>query len=177
MPFEYPDHPNRNRIDPTRNESVDNPFSDPSGQQEADADPGNPYTASVVDDPVPYQPRDHQTTFRHRGGQIMLLGIAGLATWVLAATGLIVGFGTGTVVSGTLIPLSAAAMLLGLPMSWAAWLMGRHDYAAIKAGAMEPEGERSTRIGSRAGMLGTLGGWGVVLVLIVLAIVSVIQEG
>jgi hypothetical protein len=66
--------------------------------------------------------------------------------------------------------------MLGLPMSWAAWLMGRHDLAAMEAGAMEQKGWRSTRIGWRTGVWATLGGWAGVILLVGWTMVSIIQE-
>ena len=86
----------------------------------------------------------------HRARLVRFLGIAGLILSVVALCGGVAG-------------------LVGLPCSLAAWIMAREDLAKMRAGVMDPRGERRTRQGGDCGVFGLIlsllfvGFWALVL--------------
>ncbi len=172
MPFEYPKHPNTNRKDPFHDEEGRNLFADEGPESEVS---DNPYGVSGQDGGRTFQTGEFETVFAHRGGRVFGLGIMGAIMSALGAAGTI-----ACVLSpsgaGSLLSLSAGLLILGLPCAWSAWMMGRNDLRAIRAGAMDDSGQRKTRGGYALGMAGTLVAIAPVVVVVVLFLKMIGEE-
>jgi hypothetical protein len=152
MSFEYPEHPNTGRTDPFRDEDGQNPFADDGPEADVSDDP----YGVTGHDPGPTFVADHyETLLPHRGGRIFGLGIAGLIMSFFGTAGTIACV-LSPVGAGSLLPLSAGLLLLGLPCAWTAWMTGRYDLRAMRVGAMDDAGQRKTRHGYAMGIAGTL---------------------
>ena len=171
MPFEYPKHPNTGRTDPFHDEQGRNLFADDGPQAETNE---NPYGVSGQDAALTYQAHEYETVFPHRGRRVFGLGITGAIMASLGATGTVACF--LSLGGGSLLPLSAGLLILGLPLAWSAWIMGRHDLRAIRAGAMDETGRRKTRLGHVLGMAGTLIAIAPVIVAILLLLKVIGEE-
>ena len=152
MSFEYPNHPNTGRKDPFQDEEGRNPFADEGPEAETSE---NPYGVTGQDAGPTFQAGEFETVFPHRGGRIFGLGILGAIMSSLGAAGTI-ACALSPSGGGSLLTLSAGMLILGLPCAWSAWMMGRHDLRAIRAGAMDDAGHKKTRRGYALGMAGTL---------------------
>ena len=82
-----------------------------------------------------------EQTAPHRGGFVLLLGLLGFSTALLALP-----------FAYFLLPLGLFTLALSIP----AWIMGRNDLAAMHSGAMEPSGRGATRAGWLLGLLGIM---------------------
>jgi hypothetical protein len=98
-----------------------------------------------------------------------MLGVTG--AFLTAVSLLIVGIVAASTRTWTAEMVYACpTALLGIALSLPAWIMGHHDLAAIRAGALESSGRGRVQIGHRCGVAGTILGV-VVLVLTVVAVV------
>lgn len=152
MPFEYPEHPNTGRKDPFRDEQGDNPFADDGPEAEVSEDP---YAVSVSEAGRTFQLDDFATTLPDRGRRVFVLGITGLVLSVFGAAGVTTVVAVPDL-AGSWLTASAAALLFGLSTAPTAWIMGRSDLRAIRAGAMDKAGLVRTTRGHRFGVIGTL---------------------
>jgi hypothetical protein len=73
----------------------------------------------------------------HRAGLVRLMGVASLVLGVLAVCGGVTG-------------------LVALPLGIAAWTMAREDLPKMHAGLMDRRGEKKTRQGGDAGLIGLI---------------------
>jgi hypothetical protein len=154
MPFEFPAHPNTDRKDPFHDEFGRNPFGD-DGVPGAASD--NPYGVPAESGGgLSYHPDDYQTTLGHRGRTVFGLGSLGLVCSALGTAGMVACLAAPQSASRLLLGLTAILVLLGVPAAWTAWMMGRQDLQAMRAGAMDPAGLPTTRRGHRLGLMGTL---------------------
>ncbi|HEV3143180.1 MAG TPA: hypothetical protein VGZ47_04775, partial [Gemmataceae bacterium] len=85
----------------------------------------------VSDDDVPVRKRSRESMEPHRGTLILILGIAGLAGFVV--------IGVLSIVPGIL-----------------AWIWGNQDLKKMDAGTMDPEGRSNTSLGKILGMIGVI---------------------
>ena len=143
MSYQVPNHPGQPRPNPFAGADGTNPFADSasspaSAAESADA---NPYAASGSSVESVAQPQAFETILSHRGGTVFWLGLIGL----LGAT-------VGWLCLLVWMPVPLFALCLSIP----AWLMGRNDLRAMKAGAMDNSGWRQTRAGYVMGMIGSL---------------------
>lgn len=127
-----------------------------------------------------YRPSGYEMTLPHRGRTILTLGIVGLAGSMLGALGglaaLLAGYGYETTVfmSG-LAPLSFLSLAASVPCC----ILAHYDLGAIRAGAMDREGESKTRLGFYLAVTAALISLGLivwVLVAIVWSVVEAIQS-
>lgn len=151
--FKYPEHPLSNRGDPFRDEQGQNPFADEAPP--ASAPSANPYAPTGAGDQPAYRP-EYEATLPHRGRIVFRLGLWGCLGTLLGAAGGMVVFLTDRSAGGIELSLWAALLLGGACLAWPAWLMGRSDLAAMRAGAMDREGWRQTRRGHALGAAGTV---------------------
>jgi hypothetical protein len=151
--FKYPEHPLSNRGDPFRDEQGKNPFADEAPP--ASAPSANPYVPTGAGNQPTYRP-EYEATLSHRGRLVFRLGLWGFLGTLLGAGGGTVMFLTGWSASGTALAFWTMLLLGGACLAWPAWLMGRSDLAAMRAGAMDREGWRPTRRGHALGAVGTL---------------------
>jgi hypothetical protein len=163
MAFEYPKHPNTGRKDPFRDENGQNPFSDEGPEAEIS---DNPYGVVNQDTGPVFQTGEFETQYPHRGGRVLALGVSGAALSALGAVGTIAAAFSPSG-AGMVLPLVAGMLILGLPISWSAWMLGRHDLRAIRGGAMDKTGHKKTRFGHALGIAGTL----IAIVPVVVAVV------
>jgi hypothetical protein len=133
-----------------QNSPEPNPFTDaaaPAPSQESHPR-DNLYAApQSLEGHSPYL-AGYEQTAPHRGTQVLVLGLIGAFSALLLLP-----------FAYFLLPLGLATLALSVP----AWGMGRHDLAAMDAGAMDAAGKAATR----AGWL--LGGAGIWLALVDLA--------
>lgn len=139
MPFQYPRNPLSDRPNPFQDGR--NPFADDVvAAQLAD----DPYVASPAPSGVSYQPGDHEVSYSHRGRLIIwlaTLGLLGTALGLLSTA--------ATFLYGFWLAADAAlpSLVAGLVLCGAAWVLGRQDLQAIRAGAMDSAGFNRTRLG------------------------------
>jgi hypothetical protein len=167
MPFEYPAHPNTNRKDPFQDELGRNPFGDEGPPGPASDDP---YSVPAADSGPSYHPDEFETTLGHRSGVVLWLGGLGLAGSALGAAGVLIGLTAMQLAGSLLLWFTGGLLVLGVPASWAAWMMGWQDLRAMRAGAMDRAGLPKTQLGLTLGLMGTLlGAVPVVYVLVLIA--------
>lgn len=154
MSFRYPTHPNTGRTDPFVDADGKNPFADPEAT--AEKVPDNPYSAPAATGPLRCPPNSCQVLYPHRGRTVFRLGLIGFCCACgadLAAAGFLA---PSTIASGFLAQLGLLLLILSLSASSTAWMFGRQDSKAIRAGAMDPAGLKRTQQGRRLGVAGTL---------------------
>jgi len=152
--FRYPDHPNTNRIDPFQDADGKNPFADGESPPEAVSD--NPYAASAAREPMLAPAESCQIVYPHRGRNVFWLGVVGCCCAlgaVLAGSG---SLATPAVATGLLAMLCLLLLIASLTAGGTAWMFGRQDLRAIRAGAMDSAGANMTRRGHRLGIVSTL---------------------
>lgn len=176
--FKFNNPLDTDRPNPFRDGAGENPFGDgqPSGSEAPQPTAANPYSAqdSAQEQETsvqPYRPEDYETFLPHRAGLVYWLGLSGCfvqtASVVIAAIAvLLVDEFTMGLAYG--VPTQLFGLALGLP----AWILGHSDLKAIRAGAMDQEGERDTKRGLQFGIAATLLGIAQIILLIGLEIYS-----
>jgi hypothetical protein len=106
----------------------------PASEQSPTMLPAGPDAAEQV---WPTTPVGHYLR-PHRGGLILGLGIAGLVSQMMSC-----------------LICPPVGMLIGLSLGVPAWAMGQADYAAMRAGVMDREGESNTQAGRICGIIAT----------------------
>jgi hypothetical protein len=151
--FQYPKHPRSDLRDPFQDEHGRNPFAD-----EAAAAPlgDDPYAAPVEAAGVSYRPTDFVTIYSHRGPLVLGLSLWGLVPAGLATAAIVAQVLFAAEISSGILTGSLAVLLIGAVLCAAAWLIGRQDLPALRAGAMAPEGLPKTRRGFTLASLGLL---------------------
>jgi len=147
-----------------------NPFADGQASPPlvSTSDPSNVFAASQPST-FPADRLLYEAILPHRGRQILWLGIIGLGGALLGI--LVLGPILWFVAFG-LSELSLVVVTGAMLVSFIAVYIGRTDLKAIRAGAMDPAGERSTVMGKRLGALGLVLGaiaWSFLLYSIVAA--------
>jgi len=107
-----------------------NPFAD-TGEAVPGNDAGNPYTASLAQRQPASPEAGYEQTLPQRGGLLVLFSSITLTAALLT------------------VPLANYCLPLGLPLlaiSIPALLMAHRDLKAMRAGAMDPSGNGSTRV-------------------------------
>ena len=168
MSFRYPDHPNTNRIDAFQDADGKNPFADGESPPEAISD--NPYAASAAREPMPASTESCQIVYPHRGRTVFWLGLVGCCCSlgaVLAGSGSLT---TPSVAGGLLAMLCLLLLIASLTAGGTAWMLGRQDLRAIRAGAVDAAGTTLTRRGHRLGLASTLIALGTAAVFVVGAV-------
>lgn len=159
MSFQYPAHPNTGRTDPFVGPDGKNPFAESDAPSQPA--PDNPYSVPAGEGGISYRP-SYEAVCPHRGRTVFWLGVSGcvcVAAAALSAGALWAIPSQATTLAGAFWPvLTIAALTLG----GTAWMLGRHDLHAIRAGAMDPAGRKMTRQGHRLGVVGTLISVGVI---------------
>jgi len=153
MSFRYPAHPNTDRTDPFRDATGKNPFADAEAPAAETSD--NPYAAPAAGEPAVHPADAYQLLYPHRGRTVLWLGVLGFCGacgTVLAAAGLLA---TRAVAVGILIQFWLPLTIASLTASGIAWMFGRLDAKAMRAGAMDPAGLTLTQRGGRLGVAGT----------------------
>lgn len=153
MAFHYPKHPRSDQRDPFQDQHGRNPFADELATAPLANDP---YAAPVEAVGVSYRPTDFVATYPHRGPQVLRLSWWGLLPAGLATVAIVAQVLFATEIQGGLLTGSLAVLLLGAVLCGAAWLIGRQDLPALRAGAMAPEGLPQTRRGFALASLGLL---------------------
>ena len=154
MSFRYPVHPNTNRTDPFQDKDGKNPFADEDPPTEPAAD--NPYAASALTDPVTHPPAACQIVYAHRGRTVFWLGVVGCSCSLGAALGVAGLLAQPTAAAAVLVMLCPVLLIVSLTTGGTAWMFGRQDLGALRAGAMDPAGMKMTRHGHRLGVASTV---------------------
>ena len=136
MPSNYRDIDGR---DPFSDERGSNPFAD-DGQDVAPPDSEDPYTPTATES-YRHRPGDFETILPHRGRLILGLAIVGLLAAVL---GIPAWYFQST-------HLGFLALAATLP----ACIFAVSDLRAMRMGAMDPSGYRTTIWGGYLGLLGS----------------------
>lgn len=172
--FEFPNRPGTDRPNPFQDEDGKNPFGDaqPASPEKQEPAAANPYAADEHQTTIqPYLPEDYETFLPHRGKLVFWLGLSSCliqaASVVIAAIAVLL---VDEFVSG--FAYGAPAQLFGLALSLPAWILGHGDLKAIRAGAMNQDGEGATKRGLWLGVGASLLGGGQLTVLLVLIIYS-----
>jgi hypothetical protein len=163
MGFQYPAHPNTDRTDPFSGPDGKNPFADSESPPETA--PDNPYAVPIGDGGVSYQP-SFEAVCPHRGRTVFWLGASGCLAAVAAVVSVAALWAITSMVTTLVGALCPVLVIAALTLGGTAWMFGRHDLSAIRAGAMDPAGMKITQQGHRLGIAGTLVSVGVVAVFI-----------
>jgi hypothetical protein len=169
MSFRYPDHPNTNRTDPFQDADGKNPFADGEATPEKAAD--NPYAASPANEPGFASADPYQVVYPHRGRSVFWLGVVGCCC---ALGAVLAGGGSLATPSAATVFLAMLCLLLlivSLTAGGTAWMFGRLDLRAIRAGAMDSAGMKMTRRGHLLGLASTLVSIGTLAALVVATVV------
>ncbi|EAQ77949.1 hypothetical protein [Blastopirellula marina] len=95
-----------------------------------------------------YRVGDYETTVGHRGGFLLLIGLAAICSSLGLLTMAYFYVDDRELL---LLMQPFVALLFGLP----SWLLGRNDLRAMQLGAMEQGGQVKTRIAMVCGMIAT----------------------
>jgi hypothetical protein len=112
----------------------------------------NPFAAPAAGSARPYQPGDYEMQSAHRGGQILALGVTGIAFAVMGLMSAAISIFASNDMAWSLflgIPLQFISLAVSLP----AWAMGHADWRAMRANAMDRAGESRTVTGLRLGQV------------------------
>ena len=144
MSYQFPNHPGQPRPNPFAGADGKNPFADSasppaSGAESIDA---NPYGASNSAAVTVSQPQEFEAILSHRGSTVFWFGLSGVLATIVGSLCLF----------WVWLPVSIFALCFSIP----AWLWGRHDLRAMRAGAMDNSGRRPTRAGYVMGIVGSL---------------------
>jgi hypothetical protein len=131
--YQFPDDPQR-----------PNPFADPAALPADSSD--NPYLASIA----------AQETHEAASGQYKALSHRGVQLMTFAGLGLIV-FLASLPFAYFCSPLGALMAVLNFGLTIPAWIMGRQDLKAIRAGAVDPAGKGLTKTACQLGFIGSIG--------------------
>ena len=167
MSFRYPAHPNTNRTDPFQDAEGKNPFADEGVNPEKTSD--NPYAVSAVSEPLLCPADSCVVVYPHRGRTIFWLGMTGCCSALGAALALAGILAASAIAGGLSVMCCLLLFIVSLTAGGTAWMIGRQDLRAIRAGAMDPDGLRLTQRGHRLGVAGTLISLGMLAAVVVVA--------
>jgi hypothetical protein len=163
MTFQYPAHPNTGRTDPFIGPDGKNPFADRDATSQPTAD--SPYAVPAGEGGISYRP-SYEAVCPDRGRTVFWLGISGcvcVAAAAMSAGALWAIPNTATTVAGAFCPI---LIIAALTLGGTAWMLGRHDLHAIRSGAMDPAGMKTTLRGHRLGVVGTVISVGVIAIFV-----------
>jgi uncharacterized membrane protein YphA (DoxX/SURF4 family) len=138
-----------------------NPFTDSEQAATPNSVASNPagsassaYQTRVVDDRRPTQSGDYDAVLATRSRPLFILSVIGFVLSGLSVLLAVMAISSVDWVDGMFYgaPVSLTTIAFSIP----AWVMAHVDLRAIRAGAMNPDGRRRTRIAYWLGCLGTL---------------------
>lgn len=128
-----------------------NPFADDVSDDEGEVTKESLYAANEGSG---YVAEEYEISVSDRGSTIIVIAACGTITTLLGI------LSTMTSTSIMCLPMPLFALGLTVP----SWLMGRHDLAAMRAGAMSSERRGLTWIGFIMGFVGTVMALGTLIV-------------
>jgi hypothetical protein len=150
----FPGSPEIDDTSPFEDEHGQNPFSDHEPPPPAQ---DNPYGGPASSSSRSYQPDDFETIYPSRSWLVLLCGVTGVILVTIGVSVSVVALLTAAEWAEGLM-YGVPFNLMGVFASAPAWVLGRHDRRAMKAGAMDSTGRRGTTVGYILGVLGTLAG-------------------
>lgn len=139
-PRRFPRSPD---IQPRPFEDGHNPFADEAAAPAAKTESENLYGSPVQNDVQPRQSGDYEPVLPNRSVSVHVLGIVGAVLAGVSGGLAALAFLSGDWVGNILYcqPTSLASLAFSVP----ALYMAHSDWRAIRAGAMDPQGKRTTR--------------------------------